>query len=380
MKGNEKGKPMETGWDSASTSLHFVQGVGLAVFGLDGKLLFANRNFCDIYGFRRDEMPDLESFNRHIIDRVTDRTAVGNIPQSEAPHETTGPVSLTIDRHDGEPIYADIHFTLLTEKSGKLVGTGVVAIDATSCKTLEKDHEEMELEYLNAGRMAILGELASGIAHNINNPLAGLMGYLDLLVEDYPKDERLKKCIVQCHRIADLTQNLAYHGRNALMTGSVKVDMNELIKETLFLMSSSKLYSDLRIDIDLSPAPAFVTGNPGDLTQVLLNLLHNARDAVWGRPDGWITIKTSATENNVLVSVADNGTGIPDEILVRIFEPFFTTKPSTPAADQSPTGNGLGLSTVQQLIARHGGRIEVASEVGKGSTFRIILPNAAHKS
>jgi signal transduction histidine kinase len=377
--GNEKGKPMDTGWDSANTSLHFARGVGLAVFGLDGKLLFANRNFCDIYGFRRDELPDLESFNRHIIEKATKRTAAGNIPHPEVPDETAGPVSLTIDRHDAEPIYADIHFTLLYDKSGKLVGTGVVAIDVTSCETLKKAHEDMELEYLNAGRMAILGELAGGIAHNINNPLAGLMGYLDLLAEDYPSDERLGKCIVQCRRIADLTQNLAYHGRNALMTGSVKTDVNELIKETLLLMSSSKLYNDLRIEVDLSSAPVYVVGNPGDLTQVLLNLLHNARDAVWGKADRWVTIKTSTKENNVLISVADNGTGIPGEILGRIFEPFFTTKPLTPAVDQSPAGNGLGLSTVRRLIARHGGRIEVASEVGKGSTFRIILPNAEYK-
>ena len=374
MTAKENEKPVESGYDSPDSSLHFAHGVGLAVFGLDGKLLFANQEFYAKSGCLEDDIPDLESLNRHIINKATDKADTHAISHRDGRNGTTGPVSLTVERKSGGVANVDIHFTLLTDKAGKPIGTGVVAIDVTSSEALKKAHEEMELEYLNAGRMAILGELASGIAHNINNPLAGLLGYLDLLVEDYPKDERIRKSIMQCRRIADLTQNLAYHGRNALMSGSVRTDINELIRETLFLMSSSKLYSDLLIEVDLSPTPVFINGNPGDLTQVLLNLLRNARDAVWGKADAWITVRTTVTEDYAIIWVADNGVGIPEENLDRIFEPFFTTKPTTPAADLSPVGNGLGLSTVQQLIARHGGHIEVDSEVGKGSTFRILLP------
>ena len=234
----------------------------------------------------------------------------------------------------------------------------------------------MGLEYLHASRMATLGELARGIAHNINNPLAGLYGYLELMSEDYPDDDRIAKSVKQCNRIGEMARNLAYHGRNTELMGSTRVDLHELINETLILKSASKLYDNLQIETQYSEQPAIVIVNPGDLTQALINLLRNARDAVWDKENGKITIRTVNQDDETILSVTDNGHGIPDSIKDLIFDPFCTTKGRVPSSPNAPTGNGLGLSTSRYLLEQNGGRIDFTSKVGGGSTFNVYLPRA----
>jgi signal transduction histidine kinase len=364
---------MEPNWDFAKTLTHFVSG-GIVIFDRDGKVLLINDNLADLCNCPKADLTDFEAFQEQVFHKDAERAQVEEMFRAGFEGRVIGPIGLTIEGKDEKPTYVDMLIAPVLDESRQVVAVGVVFFDVTQRKALEKEHEEMRLEYLNASRMALLGELTSGIAHNINNPLAGLLGYLDLLAEDYPDDERIKKCIKQCRRISDLVQNLAYHGRNAQMSGRVRVDVNELVNETLLLITSSKLYANSVIETELSPEPVIVKVNPGDLTHVLVNLLHNARDAVWGMADGRIIVRTMAQGDEAVLVVEDNGTGIPEKIQDRIFEPFFTTKSREPTPDQSPEGNGLGLTTARQLINQQGGRIEFTSQVGKGTVFRVTLP------
>jgi PAS domain S-box-containing protein len=367
--------PMEFNWDISKTLLHLFPG-GSLVFGADGNYLLSNEAFARMTGYAAGEIASLQAFIDDLLIVDTDHSLISDMYQKALDGKAEGPAEIAINRKDGRVLFMEIYISPILGENGRVVAVGIIAFETTERKLLEKEHEEMQLEYLSASRMATLGELARGIAHNINNPLAGLFGYLELLAEDHPDDERIRKCVDQCSRISDIARNLAYHGRNTEHTERAPTDLNELISETLALIGASKLYDNLVIETNFHDPPVMVMVNPGDITQVLLNLLRNARDAVWGKTDGRICVRTSVTGDEAEMSVSDNGHGIPKELHPFIFDPFFSTKSREHTPDLAPAGNGLGLSTSKHLIAQNKGRIDFTSEVDKGSTFRVYLPRA----
>jgi PAS domain S-box-containing protein len=242
------------------------------------------------------------------------------------------------------------------------------------------DWREGQQRYSQAEKLAAIGTLAAGVMHEINNPLATIAACGDGLgyrLEDLQKQgaevnkdlfdyiEIIENEVVRCKQIVD--QLLDFSRPKQLAKSPV--DLNEVVEKTLFLMKHHGGFRKMTLVKELEPSLAVVPrGNAEQLVQVLMALIINATDAIGGH--GTITLRTRAgptPADGAIVEVADTGHGIPRAELSKIFEPFYTTK-------APGTGTGLGLAICYGIVQDHRGRIEVDSVVGKGSTFRVLLP------
>ena len=230
---------------------------------------------------------------------------------------------------------------------------------------LHKAHQQLA----RTERLTALGEMAAGVAHEINNPLGGILLYSNLVLEDVPEDsparENMEKIIYQTNRCKGIVQNLLDFARTP--TGDMlPLKINSVINTSLSLVKDQSMFHGVDIKADLANNLPEVIGDKARLEEVFLNLFINAADAMKGK--GTLTITTRLSGNNsVKINVSDTGGGIAKEHLPHIFEPFFTTK-------EPGRGTGLGLSIVYGIIRKHNGFIDAESEPGKGTTFIIILP------
>ncbi len=252
----------------------------------------------------------------------------------------------------------------LQDAKGELRGAVIVIEDVTSRVALERQMRQAE-------KLSAMGTLSAGVAHEINNPLGVITSRVEVaLMEaegmDIPKQliEDLKVIDKHAHRAARVTRGLLSFSRPA--AGRLRpLDLNTVIEETLLLIEKQLEKERILLQRRLAPDLPKVVGNAGQLEQVLLNLVTNAREAMTS--GGRIRIESRPAQDRagVQLLIADTGEGIPDELVQRIFDPFFTTK---------ETGTGLGLSITYGIVKEHGGTLDVESEVGKGTTFTITLP------
>jgi signal transduction histidine kinase len=255
---------------------------------------------------------------------------------------------------------------------------------ARSCVVEETRRRQLEAQLLQAQKMEAIGQLAGGVAHDFNNVLTVVIGYARLLLDrgTLPPDavELLTQIFTAGTRAANLTRQLLVFSRKQTVNRRV-IDLNQVAGE-ISGMLLRLIGEPIKLELALSPAPCLVDADGGMMEQVLMNLAVNARDAM---PRGGvlaiaterITISDAATRRHpgartgefACLSMRDTGCGIPPENLERIFEPFFTTK-------EAGHGTGLGLATVFGIVQQHQGWIELESELGAGTCFRILLPAA----
>ena len=238
--------------------------------------------------------------------------------------------------------------------------------------------KKLESSLLQAQKMESLGLLTSQIVHDFNNLLSGIMGYASLLEKRIDADPKVKKyvssIISSSERASTLIGQLLNFSRKKVTEKEI-VNINDLIRESLDFLSMS--LKSIHFDVQLCPSPVLLQADKTKISQVLINLLVNAKDAVAASPRPLVSIKTNliaiSGQKNLLdgryalIQVGDNGVGISRENLNKIFEPFFTTK-------GQGRGTGQGLAIVQEIIKDYNGRIEVRSEIDRGSVFNILLP------
>lgn len=227
----------------------------------------------------------------------------------------------------------------------------------------------MQTRVAQSERLASLGMLAAGVAHEINNPLGGVLSLTALALEDISPDDpnrkNLEEVVRQSERCREIVRGLLEFSRQS-ETGTERVDVNETIENTLDLVGKQSVFFNVRVVTDLVPSLPPVTAERSQLQQVLMNIIINAVQAMGER--GTLTVGTREREDGfVEIRISDTGRGIPADEVDRIFDPFYTTK-------QSGEGTGLGLSIAYGIVTKHGGTISVDSEVGEGSTFTISLP------
>ena len=248
--------------------------------------------------------------------------------------------------------------------------------------TAEMQRREQELrdkqeQLVQAGKLATLGELTTGVAHELNNPLNNIglfMGNaLDLIglgVTDKEHIAReLQNAMRQVRKATEIISHLRTFGRVAPVSREL-VSMNQVIGRALSLMQEQLRLREIEVELDVSARHAVVMGNPIQLEQVLINLLTNARDALVESPRKVIHIACEVRDRVVDLAFSDTGPGIPEGLERRIFDPFFTTK-------EVGRGTGLGLSITYGIIKEHGGTIAVANRPGEGAAFLIRLPLAS---
>ncbi|MBN1489600.1 MAG: cache domain-containing protein [Phycisphaerae bacterium] len=251
------------------------------------------------------------------------------------------------------------------------MGELCAAIDAMGQAVAEREAQLKQATREQIGRseqLAAIGRLAAGIAHEINNPLTGVLTFAHLLREKEnidPQDRQDLDLIVnETTRVREIVRGLLDFARERPVEREW-LNINEVVRQTMRLVRSQKQFQQIVVEERLADGLPWISADRNQIQQVLLNLSLNACEAMSG--GGTLTVATSAGDRTVIITVSDTGSGIKPEHLGQIYEPFFTTKPVG-------TGTGLGLSVSYGIVEHHGGHLEVESEDGRGATFRIILP------
>jgi signal transduction histidine kinase len=342
----------------------------IAVLSMDFKLLSVNKAFYSTY-------PGIEPDGLSCFQVFKGRTT----PCSSCPVNTALKSSAQVSRSlqilnwHGENRQIECTASVMHDSEGKPHRMLLLQRDVT----LEK---QFQVKYFQAERMATIGVLAEGVAHEINNPLTGIGGFAEALIlrlddlrdiaalcnkkgviEDF--EEYLHTILNECRRCSDIVQNLLTFGHREINSHAL-VNLNDVIRNSIKLLHPrlSRLSPGI-ISLELSDEEPVLLGHPGELMQVVLNLVLNGLYAV--QESGHITIITRIEENLVVLKVVDTGNCIQEEHISKLFEPFFTTKPPG-------QGIGVGLSTCYNIIRKHGGEITVKSKPGNGATFEVILP------
>jgi PAS domain S-box-containing protein len=296
----------------------------------------------------------------------------------------TDTFELVILRCDGKKFPTEVTLSGIAEVSGRSQACSLFLRDITVRKKSEENKQAMERQLRAVYKMEALGQMAQGIAHDLNNSLGAISGYADLIEKmGFTTDERLRKytgmIASATERSAGLIHQLLTFARKGRMQ-SIPFDANEIIADNISLLKST-MEKNIEIVQELKANPATVVGDPGQLQNAIINLSVNARDAM--PSGGTLTIKTDTLHIDenfaksrsykmtpgpyLQMTLSDTGCGMDKQTLGHLFEPFFTTK-------EIGKGTGLGLASVYGTVKSHHGYIEVESSPGHGSTFTLYLP------
>jgi PAS domain S-box-containing protein len=331
----------------------------ILVFDLKGKYTFVSKRIGELLGYGPEHL-----MGKNVED--TENTS----PELAALYRTvaTGQSSLTSceygTRHqDGGWRTMLGMASPLLDAEGTPAGVIISVRDVTTEKKLEQ-------QIIQSERLAAMGQMIGGFAHELNNPLTSILGMAELL-QDGDVSEAARKQVSILHkearRAAEIVQNLQYFARPPA-PGKSQVNLNELVQRTVQMQAYPLRKSNITVDFLPEPAIPAIVADPNQLMQVFLNLLLNAEQAIReSREKGTIRVRIGRKPDSVWVVFQDDGPGIAPENMPHIFDPFFTTK-------RPGRGTGLGLSICKTVLREHGGNIEAASAPGGGAAFTITLP------
>jgi len=312
---------------------------------LDG-IVSANPAFAALVGVAQDEL--------------IDRSLGSLLPVSPLPEPGARPMDASYCTLGGEEYYLQLSCAKLHRSENQL--RILIVHDVSERVAMENALREQD-------RLASLGMLAAGVAHEVNTPLTGISSYAQMLLSDTPTDDPhhdlLKKVEQQTFRASRIVNNLLEFARDR-NTEYRAVALDQVITETLHLLKERSAKRRIRVAWEAPTEPMIVVGSEGELQQVLTNLVLNAQDAMTDE-GGDLTITLRAEGDNAQILVEDTGTGIPPERLEKVFQPFFSTK-------LTRGGTGLGLSISYDIVRRHGGEMHVSSKLGVGTRFVVELP------
>lgn len=289
-------------------------------------------------------------------------------------HRLTDPSGLVdhplkLLRQDGTTVWVEITGTAHRDAAGDLQVEALVR-DVSHRRRQDDQSRDLHQQLVQADKMAALGQAISGVAHELNNPLATILSWAERLAER-PLDPAARKgvdvILGEAERAARIVRNLLTFARKRQSTRAM-VDVNDVVRDTLALRGPDQQAHEIAVRLELGEGLSEVFGDSYQFQQVLLNLVINAEQAMRGsRGRGTLTVRTLEGAESVLIEVEDDGPGVPTEARARIFDPFFTTK-------QVGEGTGLGLSVAYAIVQEHGGRISIDTAASGGALFRVDLP------
>jgi two-component system, cell cycle sensor histidine kinase and response regulator CckA len=345
-----------------------------------GKILEINPAGLNLLGYRREEILGIPA-DKFYADPEDRNAFINEIKNKQNLKE----YELTLKNIKGDILYGLETANTMIDQEGRITGFQGIIRDVTESRKAELARRNLEAQLFQAQKMEAMGQLAGGVAHDFNNMLMGISGFVKFAIEQVPKDsparDDLNEVLKLSKRAEILTrQLLAFSRRQNFLTEVL--DFNRVVEE-MMKMLGRLIGENIELAFVLAPETGNVSADPGQLEQVLMNLVVNARDAMPG--GGKLTIETARVcldENYVRahigilpgeyvkLSVSDTGEGMDENTRQHIFEPFFTTKPQG-------KGTGLGLSTVYGIVNQLKGGIEVDSEPGRGTVFRVYLPQVS---
>ena len=345
---------------------------GIWMLDRDGHTTYMNRRMSDMLGIDPAAAGDA-----HLLEFLAEKKVADAITpylQSKTDGKTTYRTQCRLRRKDGTALWGMLAFHSIVDENGSCFGHLATIFDVT-------EHRRLQEQLMVSDRMASVGILAAGVAHEINNPLAAVLTNLHMAIECIPTlildpksepdrielGEELRDAFEASERLRDIVRDLKIFSRTP-ETSLGPVDVHRILESSL-RMAWNELKHRARVIRQFQPIP-FVQGDESRLGQVFLNLIVNAVQAMEEGHAGQNTITVSTVldaRGRVEVEVRDTGNGMPQEVMSHLFTPFYTTKPVG-------VGTGLGLSICNRIVQALGGEITVESEVGKGSSFRVFLP------
>jgi two-component system NtrC family sensor kinase len=347
-----------------------VQSSVSAIMAADrkGEIILMNKAAEELFGYSVHDanLVNIEDFYppgvaREIMKKLRDENIgeKGKLPSTQ----------VNIITKNGEQIPVELTSAIIYE-DGEEAATAAIFNDLREKQAVQKKLEEAESQLFQSEKLASLGRLAAGVAHEINNPLTSILLYGNLmrekLEESHPLANNLNYILEDAERCKDIVKNLLAYSRQTRPAKDVFY-LNNLVGESLRLIRDQKLFMNVKIIKDLDDCQILVNADKNQLCQVLINLIINAFDAMEG--SGTLTLKTyrDRKENKAYIEVTDTGSGIPQENLSKVFDPFFTTK-------EVGKGTGLGLSMAYGILEENHGKISIKQTGPEGTTILLELP------
>jgi PAS domain S-box-containing protein len=334
----------------------------ILVLDTDGRFTFTSPRIKDVLGYEIEENDQKElGDHAHPEDRPGLRALFAEVV---AGRQSFASLEIRVRHKNGEWRRIRCHFSPLSDEAGKIDGVIVSGRDVTELKRLEE-------QLIQSEKLAAMGQMLAGVAHELNNPLTAILGVTELLREREGVEESTKRQLDLTHRqarrAARIVQNLLEFSRPAAPKKQT-LDLNSLVERTLQLHEHSLRRNSIEVDFQPVPTIPGVIGDANQLIQVLLNLVSNAEQAIREvRESGRIHIRIGRLGNHLSITVQDDGVGISPDSVPRLFDPFYTTK-------RPGGGTGLGLSICMSIIREHGGSIDVETLPAGGSAFTVYLP------
>lgn len=328
---------------------------GVRITDLDGYIIYSNKATEKILGFSPEELKGKHVNELNVVPDFGSRVIIPAI-------KDTGRWSgeLIQKRKDGKEIPIWLSSSMVKDSKGEPIAMVGIIKDITD----QKEKEQLEKQLLQSDKLATIGQLAAGVAHEINNPLGNISLYTQMLLKNTDDENTKEKLTIindETNRAAQIVKGLLDFARQS-EPKLTRIDINKEIEKVLGIMTPQ--LKDIKVTTELEPLPR-IRADSGQIQQVIMNLLKNSIQSI--KKKGELMIKTATKNDYVEINISDNGCGIPKEDLNKIFDPFFTTK-------EMGKGTGLGLSISYGIIKRHNGSIEVKSNIGKGTTLTIKLP------
>lgn len=345
---------------------------GIVLFGADHSIHAMNTRFAQIAGLSAEEAEASHTLD-DLIDWLAPRAAD---PEGftrrwrELARADEGGTREELPLSRPVPRVLERSVRPVLDNSGHRLGRVEIYRDLSAQRVFQA-------KLLQTEKLAALGQMVTGIAHELSNPLTSILGYSQRLLlrkDSAGRGEEARQIYEEAERASTILRQLLLTARENHPERK-RVALNQVVLRAMELQRFGSAAEKIRIELDLDPALPFVNGDPGQLQQVLMNLIGNARQAIVQEGKaGTIRLRTARIgDRRVLLQVIDDGPGVPDTILARIFDPFFTTKPAG-------VGTGLGLSIVLSVVREHGGQVNVTNASGGGAVFSIELPVAAGAS
>jgi PAS domain S-box-containing protein len=341
---------------------------GIIVTDMKGDILIFNKGAENLLGYKTEEVVGKMNIRsiyqpgvaKEVMDKLRshDFGGIGKLTSFPILHR----------RKDGELVEGDLSASIIFDEKGDEIASVGIFKDLRERLRIERELQKMQEALLQSEKLAAMGRLTSQIAHELNNPIYGIMNTLELLKTEIPPESKrrriLELSLSEIQRLSEMLRNmLSFSKPEEEKRRPVKI--GELIEGILLVMEKQMKESNIQVQVSFDPDTPEIMASTNQMRQVMLNILKNAKEAM--PKGGTLFVRTSKKDHRVLIHIQDTGIGIPEEIKDKIFDAFFTTK-------QKVKGVGLGLSVCYGIIKDHGGEIKVESEAAKGTTFTINLP------